>query len=143
MLHFKYFSYTINCFCSSKPILYQFSFRTFSACNRSIEFDGNVPEGVSLASGRITSPNYHHSPYLANSSCTTKLIAAEDHRLFLVFKHFELERGRHRMLPQSMLFHRFRPFGINSDNFIGTATRGLIIVYMIISIFVVYHQIIN
>lgn len=31
-----------------------------------------VPNGVSLASGRIISPNYPHSPYLANSSCTTK-----------------------------------------------------------------------
>jgi len=28
------------------------------------------------------------------------------------------------MLPQSMLFHRFRPIGVNSDNFIGTATSG-------------------
>uniref|UniRef100_A0A915PD04 CUB domain-containing protein n=1 Tax=Meloidogyne floridensis TaxID=298350 RepID=A0A915PD04_9BILA len=67
MIHFKYFSYTINCLCSSsKPILCQcIRFRTFSACNRSIEIDGNVTDGVSLASGRITSPNYPYYPYLA------------------------------------------------------------------------------
>uniref|UniRef100_A0A914H2F4 CUB domain-containing protein n=1 Tax=Globodera rostochiensis TaxID=31243 RepID=A0A914H2F4_GLORO len=70
---------------------FRLRFRALSACNRTIEIDGNV----SIASGRLTSPHFPHSPYAHNDSCATRLLAAPNHRIFAVFKTFELERGRY------------------------------------------------
>uniref|UniRef100_A0A183C808 CUB domain-containing protein n=1 Tax=Globodera pallida TaxID=36090 RepID=A0A183C808_GLOPA len=74
---------------------FRLRFRALSACNRTIEIDGNAPDGVSIASGRLTSPHFPHSPYAHNDSCATRLLAAPNHRIFAVFKTFELERGRY------------------------------------------------
>ena len=46
-------------------------YRILSDCNRTIDIDkGSFSEGSSLASGRLTSPNYPN-PYSHNSTCTT------------------------------------------------------------------------
>ncbi|KAL3108031.1 hypothetical protein niasHT_018193 [Heterodera trifolii] len=74
---------------------FRLRFRALSACNRTIEIDGNAPDGVSIASGRLTSPHFPHSPYSHNNSCSTRLLAAPSHRIFIVFKTFQLERGRY------------------------------------------------
>uniref|UniRef100_A0A914H2F9 Cubilin n=1 Tax=Globodera rostochiensis TaxID=31243 RepID=A0A914H2F9_GLORO len=61
---------------------FRLRFRALSACNRTIEIDGNAPDGVSIASGRLTSPHFPHSPYAHNDSCATRLLAAPNHRIF-------------------------------------------------------------